>query len=134
MTFPPWAEIGAERRAHVERVAALLRTWAAAAGVADGERDRWLRAAYLHDALRDADGELLARLAPDAWGVPALRHGPAAARKAREHGETDAGVLDEVAELIPDCTLIWYEGQGHPKVAFASRRVAHDVLAFASRG
>ena len=43
-------------------------------------------------------------------------------------------VIAETAGLIPDCTLIWYEGQGHPKVAFASRRVAHDVLAFASRG
>ena len=95
-TFPPWAELRAERRAHVERVAALLRTWAAAAAVGDAERDRWLRAAYLHDALRDAAADLLARLAPDAWGVPALRHGPAAARRAREHGETDGGVLAAV--------------------------------------
>jgi HD superfamily phosphohydrolase YqeK len=96
VAFPAWAELSAERRAHVERVAALLRAWAAASGVPDGERDRWLRAAYLHDALRDADGTLLARLAPDAWGVPALRHGPAAARKARDAGETDGGVLDAV--------------------------------------
>jgi HD superfamily phosphohydrolase YqeK len=96
VAFPVWAEVSAERRAHVERVAALLGTWAAASGVPSGERDRWLRAAYLHDALRDADRGLLARLAPDAWGVPALRHGPAAARKAREEGETDGGVLDAV--------------------------------------
>jgi HD superfamily phosphohydrolase YqeK len=95
-TFPPWAEVGAERRAHVERVAALLGTWAVAIAVPDAERERWLRAAYLHDALRDADRDLLARLAPDAWGVPALRHGPAAARMAREQGEQDAGVLEAV--------------------------------------
>ncbi len=94
--FPPWAELGAERRAHVERVAALLRAWAVASGASRPEQDRWLRAAYLHDALRDADASLLARLAPDAWGVPALRHGPAAARKAREEGEDDTGVLDAV--------------------------------------
>jgi HD superfamily phosphohydrolase YqeK len=95
-SFPPWAALSAERRTHVERVAALLRAWAAEAAVPEGERDRWLRAAYLHDALRDADPDLLTLLAPDAWGVLALRHGPAAARKAREQGERDAGILDAV--------------------------------------
>ena len=96
VAFPAWAKLSAERRAHVERVASLLRAWAAETGVPERERDRWLRAAYLHDALRDAGGEALASLAPDAWGVPALRHGPAAARRAREAGETDTGVLDAV--------------------------------------
>src|SRR3990170_1468645 len=94
--LPPWARLGAERRAHVERGAALLRQWADAGGVPAAERDRWLRAAYLHDALRDAPPDELARLAPDAWGVPSLRHGPAAARLAAEQGETDRGVLRAV--------------------------------------
>src|SRR3990172_2014454 len=94
--LPPWARLGTERRAHVERVAALLRQWADAGGVPAAERDRWLRAAYLHDALRDASPDELARLAPDAWGVPSLRHGPAAARLAAEQGETDRGVLRAV--------------------------------------
>jgi len=94
--FPSWAQLGAERRAHVERVAALLRQWADARGVPGSERDRWLRAAYLHDALRDAPPEELERLAPDSWGVPQLRHGPAAARLAAEHGETDRGVIRAV--------------------------------------
>lgn len=94
--FPPWAQVGAERRAHVERVAALLGQWADATATAERERDRWLRAAYLHDALRDAPSDELARLAPDAWGIPSLRHGPAAARVAAEHGETDRGVLRAV--------------------------------------
>ena len=39
------------------------------------------------------------------------------------------GVVEETVRLIPDCTLIRYEGQGHMKVA-TSRSVAHDVLAF----
>ena len=45
---------------------------------------RWLKAAYLHDALRDA---------PLAHG---LAHGPAAADYAAREGETDQGVLDAV--------------------------------------
>ena len=41
-------------------------------------------------------------------------------------------VVEETVQLIPDCTLVRYEGQGHMKVA-TSRRVAHDVLAFVNR-
>jgi len=85
-----------KRRAHVERVARLLEEWALASGVSQQERDRWLRAAYLHDALRDAEPVELERLVPDAWGMPSLRHGPAAARLAEEHGERDQGVLAAV--------------------------------------
>jgi HD superfamily phosphohydrolase YqeK len=35
-------------------------------------------------------------LAPDDWGVPALRHGPAAAERAAQDGEADPGILDAV--------------------------------------
>lgn len=94
--IPPWAQLTSARRAHVERVAWLLDRWALALGVDPAERDRWLRAAYLHDALRDADPATLAALAPDAWGIPALRHGPAAAALAAREGERDQGVLDAV--------------------------------------
>ena len=52
--FPPWAEVSAERRAHIERVAGMLGSWADAMAVGAAERARWLKAAYLHDALRDA--------------------------------------------------------------------------------
>jgi pimeloyl-ACP methyl ester carboxylesterase len=38
-------------------------------------------------------------------------------------------VVEETAALIPDCTLIWYEGRGHAGTA-ASRHVPRDVLAF----
>src|SRR6266702_7410991 len=52
--------------------------------VPEAERGRWLRAAWLHDALRDA---------------PAgneLEHGPRAADRAARDGEADRGVLDAV--------------------------------------
>jgi HD domain-containing protein len=84
VSLPPWAEITPERRTHIERVVALLTVWAAARRVPPAERDRWLRAAWLHDALRDAPlGDLLA-------------HGPAAAERAAQDGERDRGVLDAV--------------------------------------
>jgi len=84
MTLPPWAVVTPERRAHIERVAALLAQWADPLGVSGPERARWLRAAYLHDALRDAP-------------LPtSFAHGPAAADRAAREGETDQGVLDAV--------------------------------------
>jgi pimeloyl-ACP methyl ester carboxylesterase len=41
-------------------------------------------------------------------------------------------VVEETARLIPDCTLVWYEGQGHLKVG-TSKRVPQDILAFVNR-
>jgi pimeloyl-ACP methyl ester carboxylesterase len=42
------------------------------------------------------------------------------------------GVAQETAGLIPDCTLIWYEGKGHLRAA-SSGRIARDVLEYAGR-
>ncbi|HVH09366.1 MAG TPA: HD domain-containing protein [Gemmatimonadales bacterium] len=84
MSLPPWAVVSAERRAHIERVAGLLSAWALALGTPEGERARWLRAAWLHDALRDAPA------------ATELEHGPMAAERAAHDGESDQGVLDAV--------------------------------------
>lgn len=75
---------------------ALVDEWATATGVPEAERARWLRAAWLHDSLRDAPRDVLEALAPSAPGPGELRHGPAAAAKASAEGETDQGVLDAV--------------------------------------
>lgn len=82
--LPSWAVTTPERRAHVERVAELLGRWADAMGLGPERRSRWLRAAYLHDALRDAPLD------------DPLAHGPAAADRAAAVGERDRGVLDAV--------------------------------------
>ena len=95
-TLPAWAMVSPERRAHIERVAGLVTSWADAMRVAPAERSRWLRAVWLHDALRDAGDARLAELAPSTPGPPELRHGPAAAARAKAEGETDRGVLDAV--------------------------------------
>ena len=84
MSLPYWAQATPRRRAHIERVVGLLTLWADQMKVSEAERDRWLRAAWLHDALRDAqlDGP--------------LAHGPAAADRAAADGERDRGVLDAI--------------------------------------
>jgi HD superfamily phosphohydrolase YqeK len=82
--------------AHIERVAELAARWAEEMGVPDNERHRWLRAVWLHDALRDASPDELAKWASSAAGPAELRHGPASAARAKAEGETDRGVLDAV--------------------------------------
>jgi len=41
-------------------------------------------------------------------------------------------IVEETARLIPDCTLVWYEGLDHGKTAL-NKRVPGDVLAFVNR-
>ena len=95
-TLPEWAMVTPARLEHIERVAALAIRWALEMGVPDSERNRWLRAVWLHDALRDAPEDELLRWAPSSPGPPELRHGPASAARAKSEGETDRGVLDAV--------------------------------------
>lgn len=96
LALPAWAQVSDARRAHVERVGALLVAWGDVMAVDRPELDRWLRAAAFHDAVKDAPRAMLRDLATDAWGLDKLRHGPAAAELARRHGERDQGVLDAV--------------------------------------
>jgi HD superfamily phosphohydrolase YqeK len=84
VSLPVWAQVSPARLGHIERVAGLLGAWADAMRIAAPERDRWLRAAWLHDALRDAPLKDL------------MAHGPAAAERAAQDGERDRGVLDAV--------------------------------------
>jgi HD superfamily phosphohydrolase YqeK len=82
--LPSWAVVTVERRAHIERVAALMAEWARVMRVPPAERERWLRAAWLHDALRDAPA------------ATELDHGPACADRLMLEGEGDQGLLDAV--------------------------------------
>jgi len=94
--LPAWAVASPKRIAHIQRVADLAAAWAERMRVTAAERARWLRAVWLHDALRDADEAALARWAPDTPGSRSLRHGPASASRAEADGEADRGVLDAV--------------------------------------
>ena len=95
-TLPTWARVGEARLHHIERVARVALDWAHRLGVPEAELARWLKAAWLHDALRDADDEELVQWAASTPGAAGLRHGPAAASRAKAEGETDRGVLDAV--------------------------------------
>ncbi len=94
--LPAWSEVSPDRKAHIERVAALTGEWAGRMRVSEPERVRWLRAVWLHDALRDAAPATLDHWAPDITGPTELRHGPASAARAAAEGEADRGVLDAV--------------------------------------
>jgi HD superfamily phosphohydrolase YqeK len=97
--LPAWSEVKPKRKAHIERVAALVAEWAVARGVDENERRRWLAAAWLHDAYRDAQPDTLRPMLSDEfadWPGPLL-HGPASAAKLRAEGETDEPLLLAIA-------------------------------------
>lgn len=111
--LPPWARVGAARRAHIERVAALMDGWARTLALPDEERARWRAAAWLHDALRDAEEpELRAILAGEGADLALpLLHGPAAACILESEGESDLWLL----------LAIRYHTVGHPDLDAAGR-------------
>jgi len=97
--MPEWAEATTARLEHACRVSGLLGSWADALGLHATEVSRWRAAGILHDALRDADPQLLRpRVAPDLQDLPDLAlHGPAAAERLRVEGVHDGSLLRAVA-------------------------------------
>jgi len=96
LALPPWAIVGERRQAHIARVTDLVGQWAGAMRVPTAEADRWRTAAALHDALRDAKPQELARWAPqDDWPL-ALWHGPAAAAASAADGIEDGGIITAI--------------------------------------
>ncbi len=111
--LPDWAVVSEERRAHIARVVTLLDEWAQALRLSPRERERWLAAGWLHDALRDANPrELRREVSPEFQDFPPpLLHGPAAAER----------VGEEVDEEVRDA--IRYHTIGHPNLAPLGRAV-----------
>lgn len=97
--LPTWAIAGEERRAHMGRVAALMRDWSVALGLDENDRVRWPAVGYLHDVLRDEDPVLLREhMPPDVQDLPGpLLHGPAAAERLRVEGVLDGELLRVIA-------------------------------------
>ena len=97
--LPDWAVARKKRRAHMARVAELLREWGEVRGDDSRDVERWVAVGYLHDALRDADpGELRAALSVPLDYMPdEVIHGPAAADRLRLAGVTDEPLLTAIA-------------------------------------
>ncbi len=92
--LPDWAAVRSRRRAHLAAVAELLGRWADELGLGPRDRQRWMAAGWLHDALRDADAE---QLAADAGAYPVrVRHGPAAAARLAAAGVDDRELLEAI--------------------------------------
>ena len=111
--LPAWTVTRADRREHIDRVAVLLAQWADTARVSAAEKKRWLQAAYLHDALRDARPSELRSAVPAQFAEwpDLLLHGPAAAARLRSEGFRDEGILNAIA----------YHTVGHPDLDAAGR-------------
>ncbi len=96
VTLPNWAQVGEPRRAHIERVTALLDAWADALSVPPEEARAWHDAGQWHDALRDAPDDELRALTGVSTGPAKLLHGPAAALLLARGGESRPDVLAAV--------------------------------------
>ena len=94
--LPSWARAGAKRRAHMGRVAALMREWAEALGLPPRDVARWTATGWLHDVLREADPDELRPEVPLLFRpLPGkLLHGPAAA--ARLAGDLDPEMCEAI--------------------------------------
>jgi 2-amino-4-hydroxy-6-hydroxymethyldihydropteridine diphosphokinase len=93
IALPAWAQVRDKRRAHIQRVIALLMQWSETMELSAEERADWYNAGLLHDALRDAPESDLRGLADDATREVELLHGPAVANLLAGRGEANAGVL-----------------------------------------
>jgi 2-amino-4-hydroxy-6-hydroxymethyldihydropteridine diphosphokinase len=94
--LPAWAQLTERRRAHVERVVALLDRWAVAMALEPAEARAWRDAGAWHDALRDADEAELRRWSGETDAPVAVLHGPAAAGRLAAEGEARPDVLEAI--------------------------------------
>ena len=97
LALPQWACVTERRLEHIARVTALLDEWAAALALPAEEARAWHDAGQFHDALRDAPDFELRRLAGDLpeYTVDML-HGPAAAARLQQEGETRTELLEAI--------------------------------------
>lgn len=96
LDLPAWARVSNKRAEHIQRVTALMNTWAAAMRLPPAEARAFVDAGVLHDAVRDATEAELREITGDNQSLLGLLHGPAAAQMLERDGERRADVLDAV--------------------------------------
>ena len=95
--LPSWAQVSEKRRAHIERVTALLVGWSQRMRLSADEAAAWYDVGRWHDALRDAPESELRALVPGLTSLPGkMLHGPAAAARLAQDGEGRASVLEAI--------------------------------------
>lgn len=94
--LPEWARVSEKRRAHIARVVHLIGRWSDELALDAAEASAWRDAARWHDVLRDAPEPELRALIPDSGLAASLLHGPAAALRLAQNGETRVHVLEAV--------------------------------------
>lgn len=93
--LPSWAKVSPKRLAHIERVTALLDAWSNALHLTVEEQDTWHDAGSWHDALRDASLDELRSAVAEPYPDNVL-HGPAAAARLAQEGETRTPLLEAI--------------------------------------
>lgn len=96
MVLPAWAVVSDRRKAHIERVVALLDKWAIEMDLSPEESMAWHDAGRWHDALRDAAESELREATGDMKRPVGMLHGPAAALRLRNEGEIRSDVLEAI--------------------------------------
>jgi HD superfamily phosphohydrolase YqeK len=96
VALPAWAIVSEKRRAHIERVTALLVRWADTMRLSEAERAAWVDAGRWHDAVRDADEATLREMTGDHVRPVGMLHGPAAAGRLTREGEARMDVLEAI--------------------------------------
>lgn len=94
--LPPWAQVSAKRRLHIERVVSLLLQWSDQMELSTEAAAAWRDVGRWHDAYRDADETFLRLLTGDTERPVGLLHGPAAALTLKQDGESRGDVLDAI--------------------------------------
>lgn len=123
------------RRAHVERVVALLEEWATQLDIDEAERRVWLDAGLWHDALRDASESQLRVLVPGSDLPTSMLHGPAAAVRLAADGEARDELLDAIHWHTTGCARWGRAGRALYMADFLEpgRKFAASERAFLAR-
>lgn len=96
LSLPSWAQVSEKRRAHIERVTALLDRWAEALHLDGATAQAWHDVGVWHDALRDAPNEVIQSFVPNDKRPIQTLHGPAAAARLAGEGERRSDVLEAI--------------------------------------
>jgi HD superfamily phosphohydrolase YqeK len=96
LQLPAWSQVSDKRRAHIERVTALLDRWAQALHLDSATAQAWHDVGAWHDAMRDAPNDLIQSFVPNEKRPIETLHGHAVAARLAEEGEGRSDVLEAI--------------------------------------